>query len=275
MPAPIIILVRPQLGENIGAAARAMANFGLSELRLVAPRDGWPNKRARETSSGAESIIDSAKVFPDFSAAVADIQRAYATTARPRDMEKRVVTPDIAVREMGQLLKGCGDVEKWRGAENKESPSPPLSTSPHLKIALVFGPERTGLENEEIGWCDTLITIPTSPEHSSLNLAQSLVVVGYEWWKHAGAAPDPSAVPGNDILRPLPEVAPKVDWQGLFEQLESYLDETNYYRVEDKKPLMWQNLKNMLLRGQWSAQEIRSFRGMLRAIWERRVKNRD
>lgn len=249
---PVIILIRPQLGENIGAVARAMANFGLSELRLVAPRDGWPNQRAIEVSSGAGHIIEAAKLFPDFTSATADMQMLYATTARPRDMEKRVVTPQTAALE--------------------------TTSSPH-RSAFIFGPERTGLENEEIAASDAIITIPTSTNHSSLNLAQSVVVMGYEYFQsslraqrsnpesESWIASSPAA-PRNDNKR-----ATKAEWQGLFSQLEAYLDETNYYRVDHKKPIMWQNLQTMLLRGTWSTQELRSFRGMLRAIWERTRKN--
>jgi len=237
---PVIILVRPQLGENIGAVARAMSNFGLTELRLVAPRDGWPNKRALETASGADAIIEAAKVYPDFAAAIADIQVAYATTARPRDMAKRVVTPEVAAQEM----------------------------SAALRIALVFGPERTGLENEEINWCDTLITIPTA-EKASLNLAQSVVVVGYEWWK--------AACHPTQALHPSPDdnnVAPKADYQALFDHLETCLDAGDYFRTPTKKTLMWQNIRTMLLRGQWSSQEIQTFRGMVRNLWEQRSERK-
>jgi tRNA/rRNA methyltransferase len=242
--APVIILVHPQLGENIGAVARAMSNFGFSELRLVAPRDGWPNEKALHMASGAEIIIEKAKLFPDFRAAMADIQFAYATTARPRDMEKRTVTPDAAMKEMN-------------GGE---------------KTALVFGPERTGLENDDIVLCDALITIPTAPEKTSLNLAQSMVIVGYEWFKQCSvvrvqsseSTPTELRTPNSD------HSAPKAQWQGLFNQLDAYLEDADYYRTPDKKPLMWQNMQNMFLRGQWSEQEIRTFRGMLRVLWEGR-----
>lgn len=239
MPLPVIILVRPQLGENIGAVARAMANFGLSELRLVAPRDGWPNQRAIEVSSGAGHIIEAAKLYPDFASATADIHVLYATTARPRDMEKRVLTPAEATAE--------------------------IATSNHT-AAIIFGPERTGLENEEVAASDVIITIPTSTEYSSLNIAQSVVVVCYEWLKVStgGTLEQKESLP----------LATKEEWQGLFGQLETYLDETNYYRVDHKKPIMWQNLQTMLMRGAWSEQELRSFRGMLRTIWERDRKNK-
>ena len=222
------------MGENIGAVARAMSNFGLAELRIVAPRDGWPNAKANEMAAGAEAIITNAKIYPDFKTAVADVHIAYATTARPRDMNKRVVEPHIAMNEIAQQIASS-------------------------KIALVFGPERTGIENEEINLCDTIITIPTSPKNPSLNLAQSSVIIGYEWIKASGANI------GSDIQAP----APKSEILGLFDQLEDYLDRSEYFRTENKKPIMWQNMKNMLLRGLWSEQEIRTFRGMLRSLWER------
>jgi tRNA/rRNA methyltransferase len=227
------------MGENIGAVARAMSNFGLTELRLVAPRDGWPNVAAEKTASGAEDLIANAKVFDDFSSAVADVQLAYATTARPRDMEKRVVTPSEA---MAEIVQGP------------------------QRVAFVFGPERTGLENEEITLCDTLITIPTAA-NKSLNLGQSAVILGYEYWQAKNA--------GLGIKEPAKEdpLASMQDWNGLFAQLESYLDEVNYYRVPDKKTIMWQNLRTMFLRARFSDQEVRTLRGMLRSIWERRVRN--
>jgi tRNA/rRNA methyltransferase len=243
MGAPVIILVNPQLGENIGAVARAMANFGFSELRLVVPRDGWPNEKARNMASGAEAIIDTAKVFPDFNAAMADIHIAYATTARPRDMEKRTLTPESAMKEIGK---------------NK-------------KTAFVFGPERTGLENEHIALCDALITIPTAPEKSSLNLAQSMVVLGYEWWKSSSRAqPRDLKDPSTPLRSTQDDIATKEHWNGLFDQLDQYLGETDYYRVDHKKEIMWQNMRSMFLRGQWSEQEIRTFRGMLRILYEGR-----
>ncbi|NBO19271.1 MAG: RNA methyltransferase [Proteobacteria bacterium] len=237
MSAPVVILVRPQLGENIGAVARAMSNFGLSELRLVSPRDGWPNKKAAEMAAGAAHIIEGVNVFKTFADSLAGIQHSYATTARPRDMEKTVLEPPAA---MAQLVQQRAD--GWASA-------------------LVFGPERTGLENDEVSLCDTLITIPTSPQNSSLNLAQASVIVGYEWWKAQGGTVD---------ARQLPPPAPREEMMGLLGQLEEYLDTVDYYRVADKKPVMWQNVQTMMLRGQWSSQEVRSMRGLLRAIWEKR-----
>ena len=229
------------MGENIGAVARAMSNFGLPELRIVAPRDGWPNAKAAEMAAGAESIITTAKIYDNFTNSMADIHTAYATTARPRDMNKRVVTPKVAMQEI------CA------------SPST-------AKIALVFGPERTGIENEEIILCDSIITIPTSEENRSLNLAQSSVIIGYEWIKAS------TKEINHDSAIITQHIAPKSDMLALFDQLEEYLDKAEYFRTENKKPIMWQNLKNMLLRGAWSEQEVRTFRGMLRSLWERSVK---
>ncbi len=235
---PVVILIRPQMGENIGAVARAMSNFGLNELRIVAPRDGWPNPKAVEMSAGAESIITDAKLYNDFAASMADINIAYATTARPRDMNKRVIEPAQAMQEISTKYK----------AQN---------------VALVFGPERAGIENEEITLCDSIITIPTGEKNRSLNLAQSSVIIGYEWLKASAESGERSMEDNQQIP------AAKSDIFGLFDQLESYLDKAEYFRVEQKKPIMWQNLKNMLLRGAWNEQEIRTFRGMLRSLWER------
>ncbi len=233
---PVVILIRPQMGENIGAVARAMSNFGLSELRIVAPRDGWPNPKAVEMAAGAESIIADAKIYENFVTSMVDINIAYATTARPRDMNKRVLEPAQAMQE--------------------------IATNNRQNIALVFGPERTGIENEEITLCDNIITIPTDAKNKSLNIAQSSVIIGYEWLK---------ANTQKKVIKEINTNAPalKSDIFGLFDQLESYLDKAEYFRVEQKKPIMWQNLKNMLMRAQWSEQEIRTFRGMLRSLWER------
>lgn len=235
-PTPVVILVRPQMGENIGAVARAMANFGLKELRLAAPRDGWPNPKAVEMSAGAETIIETTKTYHDFTSAMADIHLAYATTARPRDMEKRVLEPPAAIADIRQHSEAG------------------------KKIALVFGPERTGLENEEISWCDTLITIPTAPEKRSINIAQAAVIIGYEWWRQQSER--------QDVSLALDEMAPKAEWEAMFSQLESYLDQADYFRAADRKPTMWLNLRNMLMRSRMSEQELRSFRGLIRSLWE-------
>lgn len=246
--APVVTLVRPQMGENIGAVARAMSNFGLEELRIVAPRDGWPNPKAAEMAAGAESIINDARIYPDFASSMADIHSAYATTARPRDMNKRVVTVEAAMQEIVDLILPLSQRDR------------------EFKVALVFGPERTGLENEEITLCDSIITIPTSEKNRSLNIAQSSVIVGYEWLKAST-----KEFKNNPALT-TQHSAPKSDMLALFDQLEEYLDKAEYFRTAGKKPIMWQNLKNLLLRGAWSEQEVRTFRGVLRSLWERNIR---
>lgn len=238
--APIVILVRPQLGENIGAVARAMGNFGCSELRVVAPRDGWPNRKALEMASDGKSIVEAAKVFPDLASAMHDVHIAYAATARARDMAKPALTPQAAMKKIhGQAAKGS-------------------------RIAFVFGPERTGLENEEVVMCDAIVTIPTAPKNFSLNLGQSAVVLLYEWFKQSAEKKTSARSTQHAAL------STKKDWQELFAQLDGYLEDANYYRTAHKKPVMRQNMRNMLLRGAWSEQEIRTFRGMLRILCEGR-----
>lgn len=230
---PIIILIRPQMGENIGAVARAMANFGLSELRLVSPRDGWPNAQAEAMATGhASQIVENVACFQDTAAAFADITRAYATTARPRDIQKRVVTPQGAMEEMPAIAG---------------------------KVALVFGPERTGLTNEDLSWCESIITIPTS-EHASLNLAQSMVVVAYEWHQFAmGKTKEISNIPTADLSQ----------YDQLFRQLEGHLDESGFFKVAEKKPAMLLNIKTALLRAHMTEQEIQTFHGIFRALAEK------
>lgn len=232
---PIIILIRPQMGENIGAVARAMKNFGIDELRIVQPRDGWPNPKAISMSAGAEGIIEKATIYQSFSESMKDIKIAYATTARGRDINKPVILPQQAVCEAKSLCNNS------------------------IKCAFIFGPERTGLENDELTLCDKIITIPTA-QKASLNLAQSAVIIGYEWLKNIDTE--------NKTYRDINQPAPKEDMFGLFEQMENYLDECEYFRTSHKKPIMWQNIRNMLLRGNWNSQEIRTFRGLIRSLWE-------
>jgi tRNA/rRNA methyltransferase len=155
---PAIVLVKPQLGENIGTAARAMANCGLDDLRLVAPRDGWPNDKAVAAASGADSVLDKARLYPNVPAAIADLRRVYAATARDRYMVKRIVTPRLAAAEIAGFL-GVGEA-----------------------CGVLFGPERTGLVNDDIALADTVLSVPLNPAFSSLNLAQAVLIVGYEWF---------------------------------------------------------------------------------------------
>jgi len=236
-----IILVRPQMAENIGAAARAMSNFGLSDLRLVAPKagangGGWPHGKALDMAAGAEHLIHGAKLFDTLPEALADIHIAYASTARPRDMVKRVVTPE----------EGAGELraEVARGRH----------------CAILFGPERTGLENDDLALADAIITIPTSSDNFSLNLAQAVVVLSYAWHRADFKA----------AAEPARALAEKGELQGLLDQLEEYLDSVDHFRAEHKKPLMWRNIQTIFNRAQLDPQEVQSLRGVIRALYMRR-----
>lgn len=234
--APSVILVRPQLGENIGAVARAMHNFGLTDLRLVAPKNGWPNGRAWDMATNATGILDKATLFATVAGALCDIHFALATTARPRDMEK----PVFSAREAAAKLQRQGK-----------------------RTAVLFGPERTGLTNEDAILCDGLITIPTEAENPSLNLAQAAVIVGYEWCMASQA----KAV--RRAENPCP-AASKAEIEGFFAQMEEYLDAVNHFRTPGKKPLMWQNLRNIFTRSAMNTQEVKTLRGVVRALYLRR-----
>lgn len=244
--APAIILVEPQLGENIGTAARAMANFGLTDLRLVAPRDGWPNEKARAAASRADHVIDRAQVFASAGEAVADLGFVYATTARMRGLPKPVIGPREAVGEL-RARAGAGQA-----------------------TGILFGRERWGLDNEEIAHADALVTFPVNPAFASLNIAQAVLLMGYEWIS-AGLSGDLPA------RRPLPELdwtpAPKAELFGLMEHLESALEPTGYFRTEDMKPTMVQNLRALLQRPGFTVAEIRVLRGIVAAL-ERRHERR-
>lgn len=243
--APAIILVRPQLGENIGAAARAMKNFGLSDLRIVAPRDGWPNEKAETMAAGAEDIIAQARIYPDLPAALADTHRLYAATARRRELRKPALTP----RELAGALH---------------------SADAALKTALMFGPERSGLENDEVALADGLIHIPTAP-FSSLNLAQSVVVCAYELWAgQQEAQPDTSLSAHTPPAAPDDPPATKEELGGLFEHLERELDTGGYFRTEGIRPHMIRNLRSLLTRASLTSLEVQSLRGVVRSLAEGR-----
>lgn len=230
---PSIILSEPQLGENIGAAARAMANFGLCDLRLVNPRDGWPNARAQAAASGADWVIEAARVHDNVEAAIADLHFVYATTARPRDMVKDVHDPEAAAAALRARLEAG------------------------QQAGILFGRERWGLNNHEIALCDAILTIPTNPGFSSLNLAQSVVVMGYAWLTSA-AAPRPQAPPQ--------EPATREDLIRFFEHLEGELDARGFLKPPDKKPGMVRNLRNLFHRTQLTAQDVRTLRGIIKAL---------
>lgn len=236
MNQPIIVLVRPQLGENIGMVARAMWNFGMSELRLVEPRDGWPNPAAGPAASGADIVLDKAEVFDSVQAAVADCNRVYATAMTLRRMIKETVTPAGAVEQIRELSAHGG------------------------RAAILFGPERTGLTTEEVAMGDVLISIPTNPEFGSLNLAQAVVVVAYEWFKQQDNTP-PVRLEG-DWEGP----ATREALDGLIEHLNELLEPRGYFHPDHRTESMKRTLRNIFERPGFTAQEVRTLRGVVRAL---------
>jgi tRNA/rRNA methyltransferase len=243
--APAMILIAPQLGENIGFAARAMANFGLCELRLVTPRDGWPSEKARAAAAGADSIIDGATVYPSLEQAVADLNFLLATTARPRGMVKPVLTPEGAARELAA---------RARKGE---------------RTAVMFGPERSGLDNESISLADAIVTAPVNPSFASLSLPQTVLLVVYEWLQAQGSKPplgratecDGPAAEGLDLART--RRANRAELFALFEHLESELDRSGFLRPPDKRPTMVRAIRNMFHRMGLTEQDVRTWRGIV------------
>ncbi|MEM9842365.1 MAG: TrmH family RNA methyltransferase [Pseudomonadota bacterium] len=231
---PIILLHRPQLGENIGSAARVMLNFGLTELRLIAPRDGWPNPAAETLSAGALDAGLSVDVFDQVDAAIGDLGTLIATTARPRGMEKPVFN-----------LNDGLDFIKARD----------------LKTGILFGAENHGLPSDVVGLADAILTYPVNPEFASLNLAQAVGVFCAHWGTHRGAI---GRWAGEKVVVDPP--APKADLLRLFEHLEDELDRAGYFHPPDKTPLMKTNIRNAFIRGNWTLQEVRTFRGAIKAL---------
>jgi tRNA/rRNA methyltransferase len=235
MSAPAVILSHPQMGENIGAAARAMKNFGLSDLRLIAPQCGWPNERAQVLASGAGDIIEAAKLFDTAAAALSDIQLAFATTARGRDVLREILTPEAAARRLR------------------------VAARENLATAILFGGERAGLDNEEMSLADAAITIPTA-EFPSLNLGQAVLLIGYEWLKSA------DETPASRTRKTIGAPASRADLVGLFEHLERELDAAQFLYPPEKKETMVHNMRAMILRSHLSDQEVRTIRGMIVAL---------
>jgi tRNA/rRNA methyltransferase len=244
---PVFVLVRPQLVDNIGMVARGMANFGLEHLRLVAPRDGWPNEKARIAASGANFIIDGAEAYPAFEPALAGLQWIAATTARQRDLAKAVLTPEQAVAEM-----------RRRMAEGQ-------------RCGIVFGPERNGLETDEVANADAIVMVPVNPTFASLNLAQAALLVAYEWMKQTGGgtlgrvtAYEAPIAPGLHTRGSPP--ASREDLIGFFEHIERELDASGFFTAPDKRPSVVQNLRSMFVRMGATEQEIRTLRGIVKAL---------
>jgi len=241
---PAVILVRPQLGVNIGSCARAMLNCGLHDLRLVAPREGWPNPHALPAASGADAVLDAVRVYRSLEEAVADLQRVYATTYRPRELVKPIVTPRQAAAELRALEREgqrCG---------------------------VLFGPERTGLTSDELAYADAILTAPLNPAFASLNLAQAVLLVAYEWWIAADATPPSRLHLGNS-----PPVEKRV-YLHFMGQLEAALEEDGFFTPPEKKPHMLRNLHALFTRAEMTDQEVRTLYGAVKALREPKGRKR-
>jgi tRNA/rRNA methyltransferase len=239
-PGPTVVLVEPQLGENIGAAARSMANFGLSRLRLVNPRQGWPNPKAHMMAAGADRVLDQAELYETVEAAIADCNFVLATTARAHDQAKKVISPGDAAREMAERV----------AAENN--------------VAILFGRERNGLENEEVALADCIVTFPINPAFASLNLAQAVALVAYEWFKRVGDEALPFAMPEKS------SPAPKQQLLAFFANVERELERVEFFRPAEKRETMVINLRNIFSRMQPTQQDIQTLHGVIMAIAEGR-----
>ena len=237
---PVVILVEPQLGENIGMAARAMGNFGLRELRLIKPRDGWPNPQARFASAGADRILDEARLYESVEAAIADCTLVFAATARAHDQAKPVVGADEAARLMAPRV-AAGE-----------------------RVAVLFGRERYGLEGHELALADRTITLPVNPAFASLNLAQTVLVIAYEWFKLATGGALPFVMPQRSAP------APKQQLHAFFANIERELDKIEFFRPPEKRATMLVNLRNIFHRMQPSQQDIQTLHGIITSIAEGR-----
>src|SRR5690242_16961915 len=237
---PVVILVEPQLGENIGMAARAMGNFALTRLRLVNPRDGWPNIAAQRAAAGADHILEKAELFDTVQAAVADLDLVFATTARAHDQAKPVMAPEAAAREIvGHIAAGGG-------------------------AGILFGRERAGLTNEEVALANRIVTFPVNPAFASLNLAQAVLLVGYEWFKLATAGELPFAMPERS------ERASHHQIDAFFENLVRELDKVEFLRPREKRDTMLVNLRNIFTRMDPTKQDMHTLHGVVMAIAEGR-----
>ncbi len=236
-PQPVMILVRPQLGENIGAAARAMLNFGLEHLRLVAPRDGWPNPAAVAMASGAARVLDGARVDVDLNAAIGDLDYVYATTARPRDLTKTVLSPEAAMADARRRV------------------------DQGQRVGVLFGPERAGLENADVIPANAVVTVPVNPGFASLNLAQCVLLLGYEWGQ-AAALP---MAQSHDM----PRLATRDEVARLTVSLSARLEQAGFFWPEGKRQSLKDNLDNLLARMPLTDPDVRTLYGVFRALAEK------
>lgn len=240
---PAIILINPQLAENVGMAARAMMNCGLYNLRLVNPRENHLSDKAISASSGAEEILHQAKTFLTTAEAIADLNQVFATTARRRDMVKTINTASQATQQIHQkIIDG-------------------------IKCGIMFGPERTGLHNDDVCLCDEIIEIPLNPQHCSLNLSQAVLLVGYEWYKLQIEVPETKLIINNT------ELANKEKLLNFFDYLEKELDDCGNFRFDEKRPRMIRNLRNIFLRNQLTEQELNTLYGIINHLSHKAPKN--
>ena len=230
-PPPVIVLVRPQLGQNIGKAARAMLNFGLTEMRLVAPRDGWPNPDAGPAASGADPVLEGAQVFDSVAEAVADCGLVYASTVRRRDLVMPVVGPE----QMAQEVR-----------------------TTDTRSAILFGPERSGLESEDVGLATKIVTVPINPEFGSLNLAQAVILLAYEWSRELELA--------QPTFKEIEPPATMAELEGLIAQLDNALKTADYFFPPERAAVTRATIRTILTKPQWSNREINALRGMIRAL---------
>lgn len=240
-PAPVVILCRTQMGENIGTAARAMLNFGLLELRLVAPQCGWPNAKAVAAASGAVEILNRLQQFPDLAAATADLHHTLATTARARELAKPVLNAEQAARAaLARIREG-------------------------RRVGLVFGPERTGLTNDELLLADAVVSFPVNPAFPSLNLAQAVLLCGYVWFQHAVAGTE-GAAPPADAASSEAVPATKAELAGLVEHLVRELDAANFFRTEARRASLIRAIAVMIERRGWTSSEVHLMRGVIKDL---------
>jgi tRNA/rRNA methyltransferase len=237
-PPPVIVLVRPQLGQNIGKAARAMLNFGLTELRLVAPRDGWPNPDAGPAASGADVVLEQAQVFDTVAEAVADCSLVFASTVRKRD----IVTPVVGPEEMAAAIY----------AQSGRS-------------AILFGPERSGLATEDAVLASHIVTVPINPGFGSLNLAQAVILLAYEWSRSA-----PLEQPTAFEVEPR---APQAELDGLIEHLDGYLQQVSYFNPPERMSATRNTIRTIFTKPGWSSREVKAVRGIIRAIAQPRLRS--
>lgn len=234
-PQPAFVLIRPQMGENIGAAARAMWNFGLDRMRIVAPRDGWPNQKAVAMASGAGRLLDEAQLFDDTAAAIADCDFVYATTARPRDLTKPVFTPEAAMADARDRIAAGG------------------------KVAVLFGPERAGMENDDIVRANAIISVPVNPDFASLNLAQCVLLTGYEWRR--------AAVPAVPVrVDAVGDWAQQIEIEKLGQHYEDRLEEAGFFFPHHKADSMKTNLRNLWSRMPLTRADVQMLHGIMRQM---------